>query len=110
MIVTFVSSETGEVLMFAEVAKVLLDAIGKEATARGTFTPAEMLPAAEALKAAVREAAANAPAEEDEAEEKPRKPRPVSLRQRAWPLIDMLERTAKSGPKAHIIWEAASDF
>lgn len=110
MIVTFVSSETGEVLMFAEVAKVLLDAIGKETSARGTFIPAEMLSAAEALKAAVREAAANAPAEEDEEEEKPRKPRPVSLRQRAWPLIDMLERTAKAGPKAHIVWEAASDF
>ena len=32
------------------------------------------------------------------------------MRQRAWPLIDMLERTAHSGPKANIIWEAAADF
>lgn len=110
MIVRFESSETGEVLMFAEVAKILLETMGKETNARGTFMPAEMLPAAEALKAAVREAAANAPVEEDEAEEKVKKPRPVTLSQRAWPLIDMLERTAKAGPKAHILWEAPSAF
>lgn len=107
MIVQFVSSETAEVLMFAEVAKVLLEVIGKETTARGTFTQPEMAPAAEALREAVRRA--GKPPEDDEEEDK-KKPPLISLGQRAWPLIDMLERTAKAGPDANIIWEASADF
>ena len=50
MLVRFVSSETGEVLMYANVAKVLMQAMGKETTARGAFLPAQMLPAAQALR------------------------------------------------------------
>ena len=42
MLVRFDSSETGEILMFADAAKDLLQAIGKETTARGAFTQAEM--------------------------------------------------------------------
>ena len=110
MLVQFVSSETGEVLMCAEVARVLLQAMGKETTARGAFLPEQMLPAAQALRDAVqRSEAAQPPAEEDEEEGK-KKEIVVGLRQRAWPLIDMLERTARSGPKANIVWEAAADF
>ncbi|MCE1181579.1 MAG: DUF1840 domain-containing protein [Rhodocyclales bacterium] len=107
MIVQFDSTETAEVLMFAEVAKVLLTAVGKECTARGVFTQSEMLPAAMALREAVRQA--GKPVEDDEEEDK-KKPPVISLGQRAWPLIDMLERTAKSGPDASIVWEAAADF
>lgn len=111
MLVTFVSSETGEVLMYAATAKVLLDLIGKETTRRGTFTPAEMLPAAEILRQASREAQATAPSEdEEEALREKKKALPVGLHQRAWPLIDMLERTAKAGSEAHIVWEAQADF
>ena len=48
---------------------------------------------------------------EEEAEEEGKKKEPVvALRQRAWPLIDMLERTAKAGPDANIVWEAAAPF
>ncbi len=111
MIVTFQSSETGEVLMYAETAKTLLDIVGKATTARGVFTPPEMLPAATKLQAAVAEARRQAAAQpETEDEEDKAKPLPVSLPQRAWPLIDMLERTAKAGPEAHIMWTAAADF
>ena len=110
MIVTFESSETGEVLMYAETAKTLLDIVGKATTARGVFTPPEMLPAAAKLQAAVAEARRQAAAQPDDDEEDRSKPLPVSLPQRAWPLIDMLERTAKAGPDAHITWTAAADF
>lgn len=109
MIVRFESTETGEVLMFAEVARMLLHIVGKETTARGVFTPAEMVPAAEKLKAAIAEARRAAPPEDEDAEDKPPVP-PVSLPQRAWPLLDMLERTAQAGEKAHIVWEARADF
>ena len=65
MLVRFDSSETAEVLMYADTAKMLLTALGKETTARGTFTQPEMLPAAEALREAARQAA-QPPEEEDE--------------------------------------------
>lgn len=111
MIVRFVSSETGEVLMFAETARVLLQALGKETTARGTFTPAEMPAAALALREAIRRAAESAPAEDEDEEETGRRKEPVvTLGQRAWPLIDMLERTGRAGPQAHIVWEAPQAF
>lgn len=109
MIVTFTSSETAEVLMFAEVAHVLLETVGKATTARGTFTPEEMPHAAAALREAVKRA--GVPPEDDDEEQRDKKKEPViSLGQRAWPLIDMLERTGKAGPKASIVWEARSDF
>lgn len=110
MLVKFESSETGEIIMFAETAHILLAAIGKETTARGTFVPGEMAAAAKALREAVQRAPA-APSEEEEEENKKKGKEPViSLGQRAWTLIDMLERTSRAGPKATIIWEAASDF
>jgi hypothetical protein len=111
MIVTFTSSETGELLMFAEVAHTLLHALGKETTARGTFTREEMAPAAAALRQAVAHAAEAQPAKTAEEEERDARQEPViTLGQRAWPFIEMLERTGRSGPKAHIVWQAAADF
>lgn len=111
MLVRFYSSETGELLMFAEAARTLLQAIGKECTARGTFTQAEMAGAAAALRLAVKGAEAPPPDDEDVEDEGVRKKEPVvAIGQRAWPLIDMLERSSRGGPKANIIWEAASDF
>lgn len=110
MLVRFDSSETGEVLMYADVAKVLLQAMGKETTARGAFLPEQMLPAARALREAVQRAEAQQPVADDDEDEGKKKEVVVGMRQRAWPLIDMLERTARSGPKANIIWEAAADF
>jgi hypothetical protein len=110
MIVRFVSSETAEVLMFAESARTLLQAIGKETTARGTFTPEEMPKAAQALRDAIQRAAVPRQDEDEELLEGKKKEPVITLGQRAWPLIDMLERTGKAGPKANIIWEAAADF
>lgn len=107
MLVTFTSSETGELMMFAEVARVLLQALGKETTARGTFTRDEMAAAAAALRQAV--ARAEAPPAEEDGDEESKEP-VVALGQRAWPFIDMLERSARGGPDANIVWKAAADF
>ena len=109
MLVRFLSSETGEILMFAEAARTLLQAIGKECTARGSFTQDEMAEAARVLREAVQRA--EAPPVEDELDEHGKRKEPVvALGQRAWPLIDMLERSGRGGPKANIVWQAASDF
>ncbi|MCL2346121.1 MAG: DUF1840 domain-containing protein [Desulfobulbus sp.] len=112
MIVTFTSSETGELLMFAETARTILQALGKETTARGAFTQGEMASAAAALRQAVARAAAEEGGGKDEEEEEKGagKEPVITLGQRAWPFIEMLERTGRSGPKAHIVWQAAADF
>lgn len=109
MLVTFISSETGEILMFSEAAKPLLEAIGKETTARGVFTRAEMPAAAAALRKAV-EGTAVPPADDELDADGKRKEPMVGLSQRAWPLIDMLERTGRGAPDANIVWQAASNF
>jgi len=111
MLVRFYSSETGELLMFAEAARPLLQALGKATTAKGTFTLAEMAPAAQTLRDAVKRAEAPPPPDEDERDETGKKKEPVvAMSQRAWPLIDMLERTSKGGAKANIVWDASGDF
>lgn len=114
MLVRFDSSATGELLMFSEVAGTLLRAMGKPTTARGSFTQDEMQGAAAALRAAVSVAEPSAAPTTEETSTNDlgdaQAPIPVGLHQRAWPLIDMLERTSKAGPKANIVWEAAADF
>jgi hypothetical protein len=105
MLVKFLSSETGELLMFAEVAGSLLRAIGKECTARGTFTREQMMPAAKLLREAVARGEGEVTRDEDSTGEKP-----VAMRSRAFPLIDMLERSSQGGAKANIVWEAAAPF
>ncbi len=106
MLVKFLSSETGELLMFSEAAGPLLRAIGKECTARGTFTREQMMPAATLLRQAVARGEGTLP-EEDKADGSEK---PVAMGARAWPLIDMLERTSQGGAKANIVWEAAAPF
>jgi hypothetical protein len=110
MLVRFLSSETGELLMFAEAARPLLQALGKDTTARGTFTQAEMASAAQVLREAVKRAEAPPPDDEELDETGKKKPPVVAMSQRAWPLIDMLDRTSRGGPKANIVWEASADF
>ena len=110
MLIRFYSSETGELLMFSEAAKSLLQMIGKETTARGAFAQPEMQAAADALRAAVQQEAPAALPDADDDEEHPAVERPVTLNSRAWPLIDMLERTSRGGAKANIVWEAPNAF
>lgn len=107
MLVKFISSETGELMMFADMAAQLLRAVGKETLRRGTFTRDEMLPAAKLLREAVARGEASAGKADDDDDGKDA---PVALGPRAWPLIDMLERSSKGGAHANIVWEAAADF
>jgi hypothetical protein len=98
MLVKFISSETGELMMFADMAAQLLRAVGKETLRRGTFTRDEMLPAARLLREAVARGEASAGKADDDDDGKDA------------PLIDMLERSSKGGAHANIVWEAAADF
>jgi hypothetical protein len=114
MLVTFRSSEAGEMLMMSDAARPLLLAIGKTCAARGVIDKSEIPLAVEILERLVADAISERCAEQVEAEEAiakaKGKPIPVSIAQRAWPFIQLLNSTAQAKKAAHIVWEALADF
>lgn len=111
MPVTFKSQATGDLVMLDRHAEALLQRLGKTAKAAGTLTPAEMPQALVVLRAIEdpRDVQAAAPmaAESDADADAPAptlsfQDEPVSLRQRAVPLIRLIEQAqAESKP---IVW------
>lgn len=100
-LIVFRSKAAGEIYMFAETAHRLLDIIGKADTPRGVIT-AEQIPEAIARLVAAVDAEkaqhAGATREREEAErrgETPPAERPITLAQRAFPLIEMLRAAEK---------------
>lgn len=98
MIYKFQSKATGDVLMAGPAAEAVLRAMGIEPAVQGIVEPAAMPAAIRAIEAAIgREEASRArveapgaaktaddvPASDDDE---------VSLRQRAWPMVEMLKR------------------
>jgi hypothetical protein len=119
MLVFFRSSEAGEVLMMSDAARPLLKAMGKRCTARGVIVKSEIPLLVETLTRFLQEQPdlrkkekkpAEIEDERDDLDEREARPEPVSLRQRAWPLIQMLNRTAQARKEGQVIWEAAADF
>jgi len=98
MIYKFKSKATGDLVMLGPQGDQLLKIIGREPAARGIIEPAAMPAAIAALEAAI--AAETAPAEDEENDRDG--PRSVTLRQRAWPMVEMLKRArAEEQP---VVW------
>lgn len=120
MSITFKSQATGDLFMVQAHAESLLKLLGKAPAAKGIIEPKDMPAALEILRALGDEVAEDEGAsatdrarDEDEAEDKDeredggqREPdflgERVSLRLRAWPLIQMLEK-AHAADKP-IVW------
>ena len=87
MIYKFKSPATGDVIMLGPQGDQLLQLLGRLPAAKGIIEPADMPAAMAALQAAVD-------AEDKTAVEQPQegKPRKVALRQRVWPMLEMLKR------------------
>ncbi len=104
MLVTFKSKAAGDIYMFAEHAEQLLTIMGKSLdpphAPRGIITPEQLGNALARLKAAADQARAKA--RENVDDETGGAPLAVSLAQRAYPLIDMLERSEKT--QCEIVW------
>ena len=98
MLVRF-DSEVGGLTMFGDVAVALLKSMGHSGTVPGALLAKDIPPALERLKAAVAIAPAKGGDPNDAEDPK------VSLAQRAYPLIDLLERAAKAG--ADVLWDKA---
>lgn len=102
MVVKF-DSKVGGFIMMGDVAAGLLKMMGHSGTVPSALLAADIPAALQRLKAAV--AAAPEPPEPPAPGlfEEPQE-RPVSTRQRAWPLIDLLERAARKG--CNVSWSA----
>ena len=95
MIYKFQCKATGNLLMAGPVGDRLLRIMGKPVAAQGILQPGDMLSALRALDLTVAEEESilsdvkgSAALDDDEAEDAD----PVTLRQHAWPLIEMLKQ------------------
>jgi len=98
MIYKFKSKATGDLIMLGPHGDQVLRLMGREPAAQGIIEPAAMAAALAALQAAVEAEAAAAAAEDSD----PDQPRAVALRQRVWPMVDMLRRAQAAG--AAVVW------
>lgn len=106
MIVTFKSKAAGDVIQFGEVAKRLLDLMGKQFSPEGIITVEQLPDALARLKAAVAadRAQSGRTAADQDGDAEDDKPRGVSLSQRAVPLIDLLEYSLRD--RVPVTWAA----
>jgi hypothetical protein len=93
-------SDVGGFIMFGDVAVTLLKLMGHSGTVPGAVLAADIPAALERLQAGVQGHVEPAPPAQDERDER-REP-PVSLKQRAVPLIDLLTRAARQGKD--VVW------
>lgn len=102
MIYKFKSKASGDLIMLEAHGDMVLRLLGREPAAQGLIEPAA-LPAAlaalnNAVAAEVAETAATAQAGGDDAAA----PRTVALRQRVWPMVEMLRRAQAAG--VAVVW------
>ena len=95
MIYKFKSPATGDLIMLGPQGDQMLRLLGREPAAKGIVEVADMPAAMAALQAAI--AAEEAPPADDET----RLP-PVGLRQRLWPMVEMLRRAHAAD--ADVVW------
>ncbi len=115
MLVQFTSSTSGQIMMFAAIARRLLEVIGKDCSARGVITTEQLPEAITRLRQAAADQrrtpvsagdeAGHAGATEDEDEDGARA---IGLGQRAFPLIELLQWTQKE--EGFVLWQAERDF
>ncbi|NMG44773.1 DUF1840 family protein [Aromatoleum toluvorans] len=104
MLITFKSAAGADVIMFGDIAKRLVAILGKDPQdAKGIVTVAQLPDAIARLRATIdEEKARHKTAAQDDDEDAPDPERhgmaaPVSLAQRAWPLLDLLQLSHKEG-------------
>jgi hypothetical protein len=105
MLYKFKSKAAGDVIMMGPSGDQVLRIVGKEPAAQGIFEADALAAAMAAIEQAIAaDEAARAQAEKDAAAEgQPLAPREaVTLRQRAWPLVEMMKRAQAA--QQPIVW------
>jgi Domain of unknown function (DUF1840) len=98
MLYKFKSKAAGDVIMLAATGQRVLGILGKDAGAQGIITPEQMQGAMAALQAAIADEEAQQQAAIADAKSKGETPpsfEAINLRKRAWPLVEMMQRSAK---------------
>jgi hypothetical protein len=98
MLIRF-DSKAGSITMFGDVAVSLLRMMGQSGSIPGAILAADIPPALDKLRQAV---AGVQPAPKDTKTDD-KVETPVGMQQRAFPLVELLERAAKQG--ADVVWE-----
>ncbi|MBI3527263.1 MAG: DUF1840 domain-containing protein [Betaproteobacteria bacterium] len=101
MLIKF-DSEVGGFSMAGDIAVQLLKAMGHSGTVPSAILPGDIPGALARLKAAVDTSPRTA-TESSSSEDKDQKEDRISMRQRAFPLIDLLTRAAAKG--AEVMWK-----
>lgn len=101
MLVTF-ESEVGRITLFGDIAVQLLRMMGRTGTVPSALMAAEIPEALANLQQALDAADAERNGTSDEEDDEPEKKWPVSMRQRAFPLIKLLQDAAKEG--SDVLW------
>lgn len=109
MLYKFQSPATAEVIMMGPIGDQILRIIGKEPAGKGILEPAGIPAAMQALEAAVgREESqvSRSEADDDTAgdEADSSGAAGVGLRQRVWPLVEMMKRAHAAGEE--IVWDS----
>ncbi|MEN9628887.1 MAG: hypothetical protein RJA10_2114 [Pseudomonadota bacterium] len=102
MLYKFKSKATGDLIMLGPNGDQLLHVLGREPSPKGIIEPAHMPEARRLIEQALADAdaaARHAQATPDEAE---RAREAVGLRQRLWPMVQMLERAQGAGEP--VVW------
>ncbi len=102
MIYKFKSKAAGDVIMLAPQGDQMLRIVGKAPTAQGIFEVADMPAAIAAIEQAVAAEEASGPQGDAAADRKSASADRIGLKQRAWPLVEMLKRCHAEG--AVIVW------
>jgi hypothetical protein len=105
MLYKFKSKAAGDIIMTAPHGDHVLRLIGREPASKGILQSADLAAAIARLKAAIEadEAARREAQAEADARGEPLPPREgVGLRQRAWPLIEMMKRAQAA--EQDIVW------
>lgn len=107
-LVVFRSKAAGEIFMFAETARRIFEIIGRSESARGVITAEQVTDALQRLVSAVEQEKADIKSAAATADEANRRgsdepaAAPITLGQRAFPLIEMLRAAEKK--KVDVTW------
>jgi hypothetical protein len=102
MIYKFKSKASGDVIMLGPHGDQILRIVGKAPAAQGIFEVADMPAAIAAIEQAVAAEEASGQPGDAAADHKTASADRIGLRQRAWPLVEMLKRCQAEG--AVIVW------
>jgi hypothetical protein len=104
MLYKFRSKAAGDVIMLAANGEQVLRILGREPAAKGIFEVADLPAAMLALEAAVLEDERVRREAKDQPDAPATRESAITLRQRAWPLLEMMKRSHAA--RVDVVWGA----